>query len=79
MPTDTAPFDVTARAAAPVPVITSGAEATRAAEVMRSIASVDPAVARVCKGHFILVDALTPLGPPGQRLNDVLPPNHGQI
>jgi hypothetical protein len=62
MPTDTAPFDTTARTAAPVPVITSGQEAIRAAEVKRTIAAVDPAVARAPRGHFLLVDVLTTLG-----------------
>ena len=54
MPTDTAPFDLTARTAAPVPVSTSGEEAIRAA--------VDPAIAQVPMGHFLLVDVLTALG-----------------
>jgi len=103
MPTNTAPFDVTVRTAAPVPVITSGEEAIRAAEVIRTIAAVEPAVAQVPRGHFLLVDVLTTLGTPEQRrrnarthachvpvdwkyhhagnhlLNDVRPPNHGQI
>ena len=43
MPTDTAPFDVTATTA---PVITT-------------IAAVDPAIVQVPQGHFLLVDALT--------------------
>jgi hypothetical protein len=95
MPTDTAPLDVTVRTAAPVPVITSGEVAIRAA--------VDPAIGQVLQGHFLLVDVLTTPGTPEQRcrnartrasddpvawkyhrvgstlLNDVLPPNHGQI
>jgi hypothetical protein len=95
MPTDTPPFDVTVRTAAPVPVITSGKEAIRVA--------VDPAIARVPRGHFLLVDVFTTLGATEQRRrnarthashdpvawkyhhagnhlpNDVLPPNHGQI
>jgi len=67
MLTDAAPFDVTARTAAPVPVITSGEEGVRAAEVIRTIAVVDPAVAQVPQGHFLLVDVLTTLGTPEQR------------
>jgi alkylation response protein AidB-like acyl-CoA dehydrogenase len=71
--------------------------------VIRTIAAVDPAIARVPRGHFLLVDVLTALGTPEQRrrnartrashdlvawkydhvgnylLNDVLPPNRGQI
>ena len=67
MLTDAAPFDVTARTAAPVPVITSGEEGVRAAEVIRTIAVVDPAVAQVPQGHFLLVDVLTTLGTLEQR------------
>jgi hypothetical protein len=79
MPTDTAPFDVTATTA---PVITT-------------IAAVDPAIVQVPQGHFLLVDALTVRNartdashdPAAWKyhhvgnylLNDVLPPNHGQI
>jgi len=103
MPTNTAPFDVTVRTAAPVPVVTSGEEAIRAAEVIRTMAAGDPAIAQVPQGHFLLVDVLTTAGAPEQwrrnarnhachhpvawryhhvgnsLLNDVLPPNHGQI
>ena len=50
MPTDTAPFDVTATTA---PVITT-------------IAAVDPAIAQVPQGHFLLVDVPTTLDTPGQ-------------
>jgi hypothetical protein len=66
MPTDTAPFDDTVRTAAPVPVLTSGEEAIRAAEVKRNIAAVDPAIAQFPHGHFLLVDVLTTLDTPGQ-------------
>ena len=70
MPTDTAPSDVTATTAAPVPDITSGEEAIRAtvpAEVILTIAAVDPAIAQVPQGHFLLVDVLTTLGTLEQR------------
>ena len=67
MLTDAAPFDVTARTAAPVPVVTSGEEAIRAAEVIRTMAAGDPAIAQVPQGHFLLVDVLTTLGTPEQR------------
>jgi hypothetical protein len=67
MPTDTAPFDVTVRTAAPVPVIASGEEAIRAAEVILTIAAVDPAIAQVPRGHFLVVNVLTTLGTPEQR------------
>jgi hypothetical protein len=76
---DTALSDVTAATAAPVPVISS----------------VDPAIAHASQGHFLLVDVLTMRnarthashGPVAWKyhhvsnylLNDVLPPNHGQI
>jgi hypothetical protein len=62
MPTDTAPFDATVRTAAPVPVIASGQEAVRAAEVKRTVAAVGPAVAPALRGHFLLLDVLTTLG-----------------
>jgi hypothetical protein len=82
MPTDTAPFDVTVPIAAPVPVVTSGEEAIKAA--------VDTAITQVLRGHFPLVDVLSVPGshdPAAWKyhhvgnhlLNDVLPPNHGQI
>ena len=67
MPTDTAPLDVTVRTAAPVPVVTSGEEAIRAAEVIRTMAAGDPAIAQVPQGHFLLVDVLTTLGATEQR------------
>ena len=66
MPTDTPPFDVTVRTAAPVPVLTSGEEAIRAAEVKRTVPAVDPAIAQVPQGHFLLVDVPTTLDTPGQ-------------
>ena len=60
------------------------------AEVMLTIAAVDPAIAQAPPGHFLLVDVPSV---PGSHdlvawnyhhvgnylLNDVLPPNHGQI
>jgi hypothetical protein len=78
MPTDTASFGVTVTTAGPVPVITSGEDApdkhygaevpaTVLAEVIPTIATVDPAIAQAPQGHFLLVDVLTTLGPPEER------------
>jgi SfnB family sulfur acquisition oxidoreductase len=120
MSTDTASSGVTATAAVRIPVLTTGAEAIRAArnlaafladgaierdrsgalpvrelaaldasgllaitvprqhqgaevpatvlaEVIRTVAAVDPAIAQAPQGHFLLVDVLTVLGTPGQR------------
>jgi hypothetical protein len=64
---DTAPLDVSAMTAGPVPVIISGEEAIRTA--------VDPAIAQIPPGHLLLVDVLTTLGPPEQRRRNA----HGQI
>jgi hypothetical protein len=64
VPVDTAPGTVTA----PVPVITSGTEAIRAArDFASSIAAVDPAIAQVAQSHFLFVDVLAVLGPPPVR------------
>jgi hypothetical protein len=35
---------------------------------MSTMATVDPAIAQPPQGHFLLVDVLTTLGPPEQRL-----------
>jgi SfnB family sulfur acquisition oxidoreductase len=52
-----------------VPRRYGGAEvpATALAEVIRTIAEVDPAIAQVPQGHFLLVDVLSVLGTPEQR------------
>ena len=41
--------------------------ATVLAEVIRAIAAVDPAIAQIPQGHFLLVDVLAVLGTPEQR------------
>jgi SfnB family sulfur acquisition oxidoreductase len=41
--------------------------ATVLAEVIRTIAAVDPAIAQVPQGHFLMVDVLAVLGTPGQQ------------
>jgi alkylation response protein AidB-like acyl-CoA dehydrogenase len=104
-----AALDASGLLAITVPRKYHGAEvpATALAEVIREIAAVDPAIAQIPQGHFLLVDVLAVLGPPEQRrrlfaevlaggrlgnglaerggqhaqdlLNDVLPPNQGQI
>jgi hypothetical protein len=76
MPTNTASSGVTTMTAARVSLLTSGATAIRAAaevpatvpaEVVRTISSVDPAIAQVRKGHFLFVNVRTVLGTAGQR------------
>lgn len=44
-----------------------GLPATVLAEVIRTIAAVDPAIAQVTQGHFLLVDVLAALAGPAQR------------
>ena len=64
-----AAFDASGLLAITVPRKDGGAEvpATVLAEVIRTIAAVDPAIAQGPQGHFLLVDVLSVLGPPDQR------------
>jgi len=64
-----AALDASGLLAITVPGRHHGAEvpATVLAEVIRAIAAVDPAIAQVPQGHFLLVDVLTVLGTPEQR------------
>ena len=64
-----AAFDASGLLAITVPRKHGGAEvpATVLAEVIRTIAAVDPAIAQAPQGHFLLVDVLTVLGSPDQR------------
>ena len=64
-----ASFDASGLLAITVPRKDGGAEvpATVLAEVIRTIAAVDPAIAQGPQGHFLLVDVLSVLGPPDQR------------
>jgi SfnB family sulfur acquisition oxidoreductase len=62
-------FDASGLLAITVPRKYGGAElpATVLGEVVRTIAAVDPAIAQVPQGHFLLVDVLSVLGTPEQR------------
>ena len=64
-----AALDATGLLAITVPRKYHGAEvpATVLAEVIRQIAAVDPAIAQIPQGHFLLVDVLAVLGTPEQR------------
>ena len=64
-----AALDASGLLAITVPRKYQGAEvpATVLAEVIREIAAVDPAIAQIPQGHFLLVDVLTVLGTPEQR------------
>jgi SfnB family sulfur acquisition oxidoreductase len=64
-----AAFDASGLLAITVPRKHRGAEvpATVLAEVIRTIAAVDPAIAQIPQGHFLLVDVLSVLGTPEQR------------
>ena len=64
-----AALDASGLLAITVPRKYHGAEvpATVLAEVIREIASVDPAIAQIPQGHFLLVDVLAVLGTPEQR------------
>jgi alkylation response protein AidB-like acyl-CoA dehydrogenase len=64
-----AALDASGLLAITVPRQHHGAEvpATVLAEVIRTIAAVDPAIAQVPQGHFLLVDVLAVLGTPGQQ------------
>jgi len=64
-----ASFDASGLLAITVPRKHGGADvpATVLAEVIRTIAAVDPAIAQGPQGHFLLVDVLSVLGPPDQR------------
>ena len=66
---DLAALDASGLLAITVPRKYQGAEvpATVLAEVIREIAAVDPAIAQIPQGHFLLVDVLTVLGTPEQR------------
>jgi SfnB family sulfur acquisition oxidoreductase len=64
-----AAFDASGLLAITVPRKHHGAEvpATVLAEVIRTIAAVDPAIAQIPQGHFLMVDVLSVLGTPEQR------------
>jgi SfnB family sulfur acquisition oxidoreductase len=64
-----AALDVSGLLAITVPRKYHGAEVppTVLAEVIRQIAAVDPAIAQIPQGHFLLVDVLAVLGTPEQR------------
>ena len=64
-----AALDASGLLAITVPRKYQGAEvpATVLAEVIRAIAAVDPAIAQIPQGHFLLVDVLAVLGTPEQR------------
>jgi alkylation response protein AidB-like acyl-CoA dehydrogenase len=64
-----AAFDASGLLAITVPRKHQGADvpATVLAEVIRTIAAVDPAIAQIPQGHFLLVDVLAVLGTPEQR------------
>jgi len=64
-----AAFDASGLLAITVPRKHLGAEvpATVLAEVIRTIAAVDPAIAQIPQGHYLLVDVLAVLGSPEQR------------
>jgi len=64
-----AAFDASGLLAITVPRKHRGAEvpATVLAEVIRTIAAVDPAIAQIPQGHYLLVDVLAVLGSPEQR------------
>ena len=64
-----AALDASGLLAITVPRKYQGAEvpATVLAEVIREIAAVDPAIAQIPQGHFLLVDVLAVLGTPEQR------------
>jgi len=64
-----AALDASGLLAITVPRKHHGAEvpATVLAEVIRAIAAVDPAIAQIPQGHFLLVDVLAVLGTPEQR------------
>ena len=64
-----AALDASGLLAMTVPRKHDGAEvpATVLAEVIRTIAAVDPAIAQIPQGHFLLVDVLAVLGTPEQR------------
>jgi len=64
-----AALDASGLLAITVPRKHGGADvpATVLAEVIRTIAAVDPAIAQAPQGHFLLVDVLTVLGSPDQR------------
>ncbi len=73
-----AALDTSGLLAITVPRKYHGAEvpATVLAEVIREIAAVDPAIAQIPQGHFLLVDVLAVLGTGEQRSRlfaDVLP------
>jgi SfnB family sulfur acquisition oxidoreductase len=64
-----AAFDASGLLAITVPRAYRGADvpATVLAEVIRTIAAVDPAIAQIPQGHFLMVDILAVLGTAGQR------------
>ncbi|MFY9928456.1 MAG: SfnB family sulfur acquisition oxidoreductase [Streptosporangiaceae bacterium] len=64
-----AAFDASGLLAITVPRRYQGADvpATVLAEVIRTIAAVDPAIARIPQTHFLMVDVLSVLGTPEQR------------
>ena len=64
-----AEFDASGLPAITVPRIHGGAEASMVtlAEVIRTIAAVDPAIAQVPQGHFLMVDVLAGWGTDQQR------------
>ena len=62
-------FDASGLLAITVPRAYQGADvpATALAEVIRTIAAVDPAIAQIPQGHFLMVDVLSVLGTAEQR------------
>jgi SfnB family sulfur acquisition oxidoreductase len=64
-----AAFDASGLLAITVPRTYHGPDlpATVLAEVIRTIAAVDPAIAQIPQGHFLMVDVLAVLGTPDQR------------
>ena len=74
-----APLDASGLLAITVPRSLGGPErgAPALAEVIRTIAAVDPAIAQVPQGHFLFCDVLAVWGTVRQQR--ALPPNHGQL